>query len=493
MKNLFRSLVAVSITIILTWASLAQGRRIVEHLVQSKETVYSIAQRYGTTVDKVYELNPWAKSAIKSGDKLIIYTNAQFKQEGASLKSGVKQHNVVSGETIYRIARNYGLSEEELLKANPGVSSYNLQSGMTLHIPQAKGQSQRNEGSSDTTSLRKDSLVEETTFVRVLLMLPFQKATRYLEFYQGFLMGMNELKKSGVNIHLKALDAEDDAAVTDHIFNGSTQHQDLVIGGVTEEQVRLIAQSTRSGYYIVPFSGVEGVSSSNLIQINQSSSDVIDRVVEHFIEKYQSKNIIFTRHTEGKEEAFSTSLKRTLRERQISYYTWDLSTSLPKGIDKNCVVVACSADKTHGELLLQTLPGNKGIALFGYPQWQSFGDLFTKKLHEHQATIYSTFFFDKRSSEGRQFLTKFNAWYNKKVTDTYPKYSVLGYDVACYFIGAFAKYGNRFIEETSNQTNDGLQIGISLEKSMNHGGYTNRAFYLINYEPDGSTTRQTLQ
>lgn len=110
----------------------------------------------------------------------------------------------------------------------------------------------------------------------------------------------------------------------------------------------------------------------------------------------------------------------------------------------------------------------------------------------HGTTIYSTFFFDKQTSEAKQFLTKFNAWFNKRVTDSYPKYSVLGYDVARYFIRASAAYGNNFIQNGSQLPSDGLQLDIEVEKSMSHDGYTNSRFYFVTFEQDGTINRQSL-
>ena len=66
---------------LLTLSTLSAQKRIVEHRVKDNETVYSIAQTYRTSIEKVFELNPWAKGSIKPGDKLIIYTGADYKKE----------------------------------------------------------------------------------------------------------------------------------------------------------------------------------------------------------------------------------------------------------------------------------------------------------------------------------------------------------------------------------------------------------------------------
>ena len=66
---------------LLSLSTLSAQKRIVEHRVKDNETVYSIAQTYRTSIEKVFELNPWAKGSIKPGDKLIIYTGADYKKE----------------------------------------------------------------------------------------------------------------------------------------------------------------------------------------------------------------------------------------------------------------------------------------------------------------------------------------------------------------------------------------------------------------------------
>ena len=62
-----RALLLLStVLLIYVGASAQGGRRIREHEVQREETVYSIARRYGVAIDKVYELNPWPASRSRS-------------------------------------------------------------------------------------------------------------------------------------------------------------------------------------------------------------------------------------------------------------------------------------------------------------------------------------------------------------------------------------------------------------------------------------------
>lgn len=491
--------------------SVAQTRtRIVQHQVGEQETVYGLAQKYNTTVEKIYEINSWARSGIKVGDKLIIYTGNAHKLDEAKAvatkpstgkhqmpSGGELKHTIEAGETLYRITRIYGISEQDLMRANPGISSSNFPIGVVLRIPRgglskdvASSERKANDSKQDSIQTREERIAEVRP-VKVLLMLPFRKATRYLEFYQGFLMGMTELKKDGINIQVTALEADNDEAVTEHIFAGEVQGYDFVIGGVTEEQNRMLAQAVRTGYYIVPFSDVHEVNSSRLIQLNQTQSEVMDRVIPEFVRRYEGRTIVFTRRNDDAESSFVQKLKRALQTAGVSYKTINVSNSnLALMLGRDDVVVPCTPDRSLAEMSLRAMGSdNQEATVFGYPQWQSYGDSFVRLLHERGGTIYSTFYFDKHTSEAKQFLTRFNAWYNKRVMDSYPKYSVLGYDVARYFVRAYAAYGSAFISNGGQLPSDGLQMDIEVEKSTLHDGYSNSRFYFVSYERDGSITR----
>ena len=131
-----------------------------------------------------------------------------------------------------------------------------------------------------------------------------------------------------------------------------------------------------------------------------------------------------------------------------------------------------------------------GITLFGYPQWQSYGSPFQQSLHRLNATIYTSFFFDPTSSESKDFLTQYNTWFGHKIDNTYPKYSVLGYDLARYFIRSYATYGKGFV--TSNTTPySGLQLDLFLQPTQ-EGVYTNTRFYMVTYSSTGSIQRESI-
>ena len=106
-----------------------------EYTVQSGDSLYSIAQKFNTTVNDLIEHNQLATTIIQPGQVLKI----------PSVTSTNIVYTVKSGDTLYSIANNYGVSVDAIKKLN-NLTSNILSIGQRLYIP-------------------KGSIVEETDFV----------------------------------------------------------------------------------------------------------------------------------------------------------------------------------------------------------------------------------------------------------------------------------------------------------------------------------------
>lgn len=106
------------------------GKTYVIHQVDSKETVYSISRRYGATVLEVVEANPAAASGIEVGSILKI---PYQKKVSAGSKASPVLHKVEPKETLYSIAKKYGVSVDELKKMN-SLSENSLEIGQELIV-----------------------------------------------------------------------------------------------------------------------------------------------------------------------------------------------------------------------------------------------------------------------------------------------------------------------------------------------------------------------
>ncbi len=101
------------------------------HKVEEGETITQIAQKYNVTPYDIYKLNPDAQSGLKPNSVLLIPKTASVPK--AVLQS--KTHKVEPKETLFGIEKKYGVSDEALKKANPELEKLGLQIGQILVIP----------------------------------------------------------------------------------------------------------------------------------------------------------------------------------------------------------------------------------------------------------------------------------------------------------------------------------------------------------------------
>lgn len=89
------------------------GRIFVLHRVELKETLYGISKRYGTSVEAILQQNPTADGGLEIGQVLKVPYVSSPKKPASNGK-----HIVAEKETLYSIARLYGITVDELRQLN---------------------------------------------------------------------------------------------------------------------------------------------------------------------------------------------------------------------------------------------------------------------------------------------------------------------------------------------------------------------------------------
>ncbi|MFL5730210.1 MAG: LysM peptidoglycan-binding domain-containing protein, partial [Cytophagaceae bacterium] len=93
------------------------------HMVKAGETLYSISKTYGVQADSIRKWNSLPDNNLKPGQELLVKP---------AVKSSVV-HKVVQGETLYKIARMYGVTPAEIRQWN-GKTGDALETGEELII-----------------------------------------------------------------------------------------------------------------------------------------------------------------------------------------------------------------------------------------------------------------------------------------------------------------------------------------------------------------------
>ena len=139
--------------------------------VLPKESLYSIAKKYGIKVADLQKANPILETkALKAGQKIVVPVNANANTSGVAEKTiekteakveknqnpaqqtmqvavlpknGVEEknpetemtHEVLPKESLYSIAKHHGISLSDLQKANPELRNKSLKVGQKINVP----------------------------------------------------------------------------------------------------------------------------------------------------------------------------------------------------------------------------------------------------------------------------------------------------------------------------------------------------------------------
>ena len=157
------------------------------HSVEKQQTLYSIAKKYGTEVETIIKDNPSLASGLKEGDRIYIRSlNVEYQksiqepdkrvvtpepskkpeppkqvQDSSIVKNIQAEHIVRWYESLYSISKKYGVSEEDIIKAN-SLLNKRLETRMVLKIP-ISGISLEVSGKMESDSLLKSQEKIEVT------------------------------------------------------------------------------------------------------------------------------------------------------------------------------------------------------------------------------------------------------------------------------------------------------------------------------------------
>lgn len=105
------------------------------HTVSKGDTPYSIAKKYGMSVDDLIKINPKAKDGkLAIGDVLTIKKGSSNNASAPASSNEKGEIYVQPKQTIYGITRQYKISEDELRQLNPGLES-GMKIGDKLVLP----------------------------------------------------------------------------------------------------------------------------------------------------------------------------------------------------------------------------------------------------------------------------------------------------------------------------------------------------------------------
>lgn len=500
------------------------------HTIRPGETLYQLTVKYGVTAQDICAANPGLSAEnfrinqviviparkTSAAAKTVVQTQAaeQKKDEWQTL------HKVQRRETIYSISKEYGISEEELISANPDLKEKKLKRGTYLFIPfpkQAQTETVSTQPATEPTNkelfARNEPDKKSIRTIKTALLLPFSKMngeqreaqTRIVEFYEGFLMAADSLKRKGISMDIYTFDTKGTKAGTDAILGKQKElkQMDLIIGPVDASCISSVASFAQENKIrlVIPFAPqVDQVFSNPLLyQVNTPQSYLYSEVYEHFRRKFGRSNVVFL--DDGTPDAdkadFINGMKSELKDHNIHY------TQIRLGAEMEPDKVIAAMDtlganifiplSSRSEALTKLVPQltlvrkehpNFDMHLFGYPEWQTYTQDFLANFYELDTYFYSSFYTNNLFPEAVRFTHSYRHWYSKDMANIYPKYGMLGFDIGYFFLKGLAEHGNKLEDNLNRVHVTPIQTGFKFERVNNWGGFINRKIFFVHFSKE---------
>ncbi|MGN1216999.1 MAG: LysM peptidoglycan-binding domain-containing protein [Phocaeicola sp.] len=502
------------------------------HTIQAGETLYRLSVKYNITTQAICEANPGLSSEnFRSGQVIIIPVQSASKTEKETPKATAKEettvkkndwkdmHKVERKETIFSISREYGITEEELIAANPELKNGKLKRGTFLFIPYGRNEQKTQQTESKPTvqeltneeifSRVEDSKKEIKT-IKAAVLLPFMAGTsanmeeqiRMVEYYEGFLMAVDSLKKEGVSVDLYTYDTKGKEATLNNILaRKEMKNMDIIFGPARSQDIDALATFADKNNIrlVIPFAPkVDQVfKNPHIYQVNTPQSYLYSEVYEHFNRKFSGCNVIFLNASNGNREKdeFIKGMKTGLKENGISYRDFTMTDNfydITTVMDtlKNNIFIPTSGKSTALVKILPQLTQirrerpNYSMNLFGYPEWQTYTNDYLASFYEIDTYFYSSFYTNNLFPAAVNFTHAYRRWYSKDMANIYPKYGMLGYDTGYFFLKGLSKYGNKMEENLGSIHVTPIQTGFKFERVNNWGGFINRKVFFVHFSKD---------
>ena len=165
----------------------------ITYKVESGDTYYSIARKYGVKVSEIYSANGLTdKDTLKIGQSLKIPGIDKMDDKSAGEKTSVSYDTYVvqKDDTFYRIAKNNLISVDELLEANGFTKNDVLKVGKKIRIPRKGGTS-----AAETVKTDSKSETKAASDTRKFDTYTVQKGDTFYRIAKVNAITVDELKK----------------------------------------------------------------------------------------------------------------------------------------------------------------------------------------------------------------------------------------------------------------------------------------------------------
>lgn len=501
-------------------SAMAQKR----HEVKSGETLYSLSRTYGVTVNQIMAANPGLNENIIAGQIIQIpatksvslnqLTNAVTNHKETTVNATPKSettknaipckstYKVKKKETLYSIAHENGLTVQELLAANPQLKNGDkLKKGSDLCIPYTKEELLALYPPAPAPVIE----VKAPSPLKFAVIMPFglryEKKTKdmitMIDLYEGIMLSLSDLKKEGVSAKVYAYDEAD----IDSILRLPHMKQlDLIIGPKDVNNIAKLTHFTEQNNIalVVPLSSNSSIvnNTHKVFQVNcKLDTNGYLRAYESLSQMHPNAKFVFINIEDQMDKLDNTTrLKNYLNSQNKLFSNVDFKniSSIRDALstEHENIVVISSGTKTAFTRVVKKLNeldlSSYNIQMCGYSDWQAFADKEQESFKKYRCLYFTTFFNNPNSTATSTFNQKFRHAFRRDQYNTYPRYGMLGYDIANFFVRHMFEQGDNFTSNIENLKSSAYQNPMHFAHKNSWGGFVNNALMFVQYNSDGT-------
>ena len=573
------------------------GKTYYAHIVLERQTIYGISKAYGVTEEDLYAANPLlAREGLKSGTVIYVPTvseqkepqkaaaapakeaekkpavtekqaPAKEKEKTAPAKEkkeakpvitdttpaptpnedGFIEHTVKWFEDIYDVARQYGVTADQIMAAN-GLKSSRISKRQTLLIPvtdkakeslknkvppvteavappPARIEPEKTVPVETPVTVQPETIPEKTGTeetktdepaggildwltgavgngsAELALVLPFNASGRAsesnMDFYSGVLMALRDLEKEGVKTTLNVFDLQTgvpssfDLSKNDFILGPITNSDLTTILGVTGGSVPVVSPLDQRAADLAR-------THEGFIQAPASAASQYAELAAWAAEECERGDqiILVTEKTSSGATAPAVGVREALVAAGTAFQgvSWtqgegrsmpaSLTSRLTKG-GVNHIIVASEKEAFVADLVrnVSILLG-RGYKIVVYaPSRVRTFDTIDSSLY-HQCSLHiCSPYFADYETDK---VKSFVRTYRALYRTEPSQFAFQGYDLTRYFAALVAKYGDRWTRALRQETGSGVHMDFRFQPAK-EGSYQNTGIRRIVYNTDYST------
>lgn len=508
----------------------------IRHIVAPGETLYAVARRYEISVDTILKDNEHLDpSRLSIGQTLLIrkkgigraddeqtrdelsqYTET-LNDDSRTKESGYDYYVVQPRETVYSLARRYGLTEQEFIALNDLQDG--LKAGAIVRVPSEAPTEVTTPAPDHDEEMSSDAVDSgaapaEITFhalrpserLRVALMLPLTSDSgatnsNFTAFYQGFLFGLEAVKSRGYAVDLTLFDTRRDPRKVEQLMQDPRfREARLIVGPVYEEVAEPVLRyaEEQSIPVVTPLADLKSAESDALFQMAPTESHKYDKL-SPLLENGAHITLI---RTASNDKEFETEIRNRLQNLPFEYYDYqsvqgadnaskgDL-TPLLKSHEKHLFIVLSDNEVDVDRILASLASAQTNLHARGYsaPEytvvgsagWNRYANIDRTTFFKNRVVLFSIFHAKRDSEAVRHFDTEYI-----RAFGTMPNlYSYRGYETAVIFCPGM--YSD--IEyDMEGRRYKPLQTTYSFRQEPGSSTHVNQEWVRINYNSDFTIT-----